>query len=135
MSDCPRCGSPTPTVPTPYEGEVNVCTHPFHDRTPDPFIEANPWQPMDDKRELAMVGKLGEEVNECGAIIFRIIIQGMEEKHPVTGKLNRVALEEELADIQAAASFLYDHYGLRPMTSRVERKIRHLMSWHRKIKP
>lgn len=59
------------------------------------------WQPITDKAVLARLGKLGEEACELSAILFRCIIQGVDEREPKTGKLNREALEDEIADVDA----------------------------------
>lgn len=49
----------------------------------------NPWHPMTDAINLAHLGKLAEELNECGAAVARCIIQGIDGSEPVTGKPNR----------------------------------------------
>ncbi|MBU6246491.1 MAG: hypothetical protein KGN77_01945 [Xanthomonadaceae bacterium] len=59
------------------------------------------WQPIGDKHDLAVLGKLGEEAAELAGICFRCIIQGLDEAEPRTGKVNRVALTEEIADVTA----------------------------------
>ena len=67
-----------------------------------------PWVPENDPLRIALLGKLIEELNECGAIAARCLIQGIDEREPVTGVVNRHALEKELADVfaQAGASIL-----------------------------
>jgi hypothetical protein len=59
------------------------------------------WEPMTNKCDLAVLGKLGEEVCEAGAKLFRAIIQGINEADLETGKINKNAIEDELADIEA----------------------------------
>lgn len=59
------------------------------------------WQPITSKHDLALLGKLGEEATELGSALFRCIIQGLDEKEPTTGKVNRRWLEEEIADVEA----------------------------------
>lgn len=73
---------------------------------------ASNWQPMTNKHDLAVLGKLGEEAGELSAAISRCIIQGLNEKHPSTGKSNRLWLEEELADAQALISLAIARLGL-----------------------
>jgi NTP pyrophosphatase (non-canonical NTP hydrolase) len=68
-----------------------------------PTQPVSEWQPTTDKLTLALLGKLGEEVNELGSAICRCIIQGLDEVQPVTKKPNREWLEEEIADVLALA--------------------------------
>lgn len=56
---------------------------------------------MTDPELVAVLGKLGEEANELGKIIFRCLIQGIDEREPVTQALNREELEKEIADVEA----------------------------------
>jgi len=37
------------------------------------------WQPITNKRTLALLGKLGEEASELSSAAFRCIIQGVDE--------------------------------------------------------
>jgi hypothetical protein len=91
----------------------------------------NPWRPITDAQQLRVLGKLGEELGEASAIVSRCIIQGVDEAEPVTGKLNRVALENELADVLATIRQTVQHYGLDEarMAERGERKRAHLEAW------
>jgi hypothetical protein len=59
----------------------------------------DPWHPISDPKELKVLGKLCEEVNELGSAISRCIIQGVNECHPMTQKCNRTWLEDEIADV------------------------------------
>ena len=59
------------------------------------------WQPITNKHNLAVLGKLGEEAAELGSALFRCTIQGLDEAEPITGKVNRRWLEEEIADVEA----------------------------------
>lgn len=59
------------------------------------------WKPETDKQTLKYIGKLSEELHELGKAIARIQIQGMDGVDPETGKSNRTALFEELADAHA----------------------------------
>lgn len=95
----------------------------------------SPWQPEQDKIRLAALGKLLEELGEASAIVARCIIQGVDEGEPVTGKPNREALWQELADIKAATSIVEDVFDLPPMEMdvRVARKRLHLRMWHTMI--
>lgn len=42
--------------------------------------DARPWHPEKDAVRLKHLGKLAEELNECGAAVSRCIIQGIDEK-------------------------------------------------------
>ena len=72
----------------------------------------SPWKPDTDPRNLRPLGKCVEEICEAGAILARCIIQGIEESEPVTGKPNRQAVQEELADVQATTEILIEHFAL-----------------------
>jgi NTP pyrophosphatase (non-canonical NTP hydrolase) len=92
-----------------------------------------PWRPEVDPIAIAALGKLLEELGEAAAIVARCLIQGIGEAEPVTGKANADALEEELADVAAAAEIAILHFGLRPrrIRERIDRKVQHLRGWHR----
>jgi NTP pyrophosphatase (non-canonical NTP hydrolase) len=93
---------------------------------------ASPWQPIDSKLELKILGKLGEEVSELATVVCRCIIQGVDEVQPVTGKSNRLWLEEEIADVLANISIAMARYHLDGdfITKRADAKIDYLTSWH-----
>lgn len=92
----------------------------------------NPWVPMSSPLDLKHIGKLGEEVCECGAAIFRCVIQGVDEREPVTKKLNREWLQDEIADVLANIELVTEHFGLDMVSIRIraERKKIHLRGWH-----
>lgn len=89
------------------------------------------WQPITNKADLAHLGKLGEEICECGASLFRCIIQGVYEAQPVTGKINKEWLEDEIADIQALLSFAMTRFELNKnrIDERIKRKIAYKKPW------
>jgi len=91
----------------------------------------NPWQPITDPVDLAVLGKSVEELGEAVSALGRAIIQGMDGADPGTGKLNRDAVRNELADVAAATSKIVERFSLdvEAMRPRVERKRRHLGSW------
>jgi len=72
----------------------------------------NPRHPMTVPIDLKHLGKLGEELNECGSAVSRCIIQGIDESEPVTGKVNRQWLQDEIADVLANAELVIEHFGL-----------------------
>jgi hypothetical protein len=96
----------------------------------------NPWQPEHDKVNLAVLGKACEELTECATAVSRCIIQGIDESEPVTGKLNREWLTEEIADAYATLDLMCAHFGLDGsiINTRITKKLKHLQSWHRLIK-
>lgn len=97
----------------------------------------SPWEPDTNPANLRPLGKCLEELNEAGAILARCIIQGIEESEPVTGKPNRQAVEEELADVQATVEILTNHFGLdhtRIAVRAMEKKAR-LLAWFKMMEP
>jgi NTP pyrophosphatase (non-canonical NTP hydrolase) len=97
--------------------------------------QPSPWQPTTDLKELAILGKLLEELGECAAAASRCIIQGVCESEPVTGKANIAWLAEELADVQAGIVLAKELLTLDEgyFLKRVERKLEHLRGWHELI--
>lgn len=59
------------------------------------------WIPTTNLMLLRRMGKLGEELGELQSVASRIIIQGLDETDPATGKINRDRLQEEIADVYA----------------------------------
>lgn len=101
----------------------------------DDLRAANPWQPMSNPIDLAHLGKLGEECGELGAAIARCIIQGIDACEPVTGKPNRLWLEDEIADVLAGLHLVTQRFGLDEvrMQERCLKKMRHLQNWHAQL--
>lgn len=97
--------------------------------------DPSPWIPMSKPIDLKHLGKLAEELAECGAAVSRCLIQGIEEAEPVTGKINRAWLEDELADVIANAELNIEHFDLdiKRITERVERKKERLRRWHKML--
>lgn len=98
--------------------------------------DPSPWQPITKPIDLKHLGKFGEELGECIAAVCRCIIQGIDEKEPVTQKLNREWLEDEIADIQAGAELCIQHFNLnrQRIMERREKKLWHLRRWHQMLK-
>lgn len=109
--------------------------------TADHLRDASPWTGEPDKIRLALLGKLAEELGELQQAIGRCIIQGVDGKHPVTGKPNLEWLWEEACDVQNLFNFL----TLPPNTLncpdwaafsfRIERKRQHIKQWLDSIRP
>jgi hypothetical protein len=95
--------------------------------------DPNPWHPISDVIDLKHLGKFGEELNECGTAVSRCIIQGIDEAEPVTGKINREWLEDEVADVRANSELIIERFQLDEtrIAARAEKKKAHLRKWHR----
>lgn len=98
----------------------------------DDEIKMNPWVPMSDPCDLKHIGKLIEELGEAISAAARCQIQGIDEREPVTGKLNKEWLEDELADVMAGIALARDRFGLDMvrMEQRTLKKMRQLQTWH-----
>lgn len=98
----------------------------------DDLRDPNPWHPITQPVDLKHLGKLGEEASELSAAVSRCIIQGIDESEPVTGKVNREWLEDEIADVTANIALVTEHFGLDHVRifQRVIRKMKHLKKWH-----
>ena len=96
---------------------------------------AEPWIPMTDPVEIAVVGKLGEEANELGKICSRSLIQGIDGVDPSSGKINRVALANEIADVFANAQMAMRRFNLDSdyIMMRCNAKMDHLKGWHEQL--
>ncbi len=92
----------------------------------------NPWRPMSRPIDLKHLGKLAEELGEASSAASRCVIQGIDEREPVTGKPNRQWLQDELADVLANIELVVAHFGLdvEAIRARAERKKVHLRGWH-----
>ena len=94
------------------------------------------WQPVTDKYILAILGKAGEELCEAGSAIFRCIIQGIHESEPVTKKLNKEWLEDEIADVRAMLEHVEDRLNLdnERITKRTNVKFAWKATWFDSLK-
>ena len=93
------------------------------------------WIPMTNLIDLAHLGKLGEEAGELSAIISRCIIQGIDECDPETGKPNRRALTEEIADVMVMLNLAICRFDLdwNFIVKRVIRKQDMKRAWHKML--
>jgi len=101
--------------------------------------DVNPWHPMTGMIDLKHIGKLGEECGELigvlgniVAAISRCIIQGIMDKEPVTGKVNKRWLEEEIADVEAGIELNKKRFHLDRefIETRKQGKMAKLKIWH-----
>lgn len=90
------------------------------------------WHPISDPVDLKHLGKLAEELGEAQSAVARCIIQGIDEEEPVTGKLNREWLEDELADVLANINLVTLRFCLNEdrMNKRAAKKMAQLKTWH-----
>ncbi len=91
----------------------------------------NPWKPETDIVLHQALGKLAEECSELAKIATRCMIQGYAEADPVTEKLNRTQLMEEVADVKAAMRWLFDvlDIPLKGESAREARKFDGFKEW------
>lgn len=92
-----------------------------------------PWNPTTNASEIRSIGKAQEECAELMKILARCLIQGVDGVDPETGKTNRDALAEEIADVTAALSIVSDDFDLDPLSARVSRKRLLLRLWREKL--
>jgi hypothetical protein len=95
------------------------------------MAEYNPWKPMSCPKEIKTIGKCQEECGELQAALSRCLIQGIDEVEPVTGKINRDWLEDELADVMATTQLVIKRFKLDEdkMIDRVTIKLPKLRKW------
>lgn len=98
----------------------------------DAPVTWQPWHPMSNPRDIKTLGKLGEELGEASAAVSRCLIQGIEEREPVSGVLNKNWLEDELADVWVNMQLVIERFGLdvERMHQRAGRKEAQLRGWH-----
>ncbi len=95
-------------------------------------LSVNPWVPMTNLLDLKHIGKLIEELGECVSAAARCQIQGIDEREPTTGKLNREWLEDEIADVTNNLQLVTEHFNLDvvKIRTRVSKKRAMLKEWH-----
>lgn len=89
------------------------------------------WTPTTDPLTLRRMGKLSEELGELQAVVARVVIQGIDETDPGTGKVNRQRLIDELADVQAQIGCTVLAFDLNQgyLQRRVADKMRQMQEW------
>jgi NTP pyrophosphatase (non-canonical NTP hydrolase) len=97
----------------------------------DKIGEPSRWVPISNPRHLAALGKLLEELGEATSIAARCIIQGIDEKDPKTGEVNRAALAKEIADVGALSDLVADelNINLEEMWDRAKKKYDMKKKW------
>lgn len=83
-------------------------------------------------RLLPRLFRFGQRMGVAGAAVSRCIIQGIDEREPVTGKLNRDWLCESLVEIISTIPPIVASLNLdrKAMDLRCGRKMAHLRQWH-----
>lgn len=91
----------------------------------------NKWQVTTDPLMLRRMGKTGEELGELQNVVSRIIIQGIDEIDPGTGKTNRQRLIDETADVLAQCYVNMAALGLpeSEINARVDTKVGLMAEW------
>ncbi|MGM5087570.1 hypothetical protein ACD589_12835 [Rhizobium sp. 814_E9_N1_1] len=97
------------------------------------MAEITLWKPEPDVLIHQALGKAGEEASELAAILFRCTIQGLDESDPGTGKWNRKALFDEIADVLAATEWLRGIVGDGLDQARVDRKLAGFRRWQKML--
>lgn len=84
----------------------------------------------DNDREF--LAQLIKRLADCGSAVSRCIIQGVDEREPVTGKLNRDWLRETLSAAIEMTRLISVRFGLdaAAMAARAEKKMTYQRQWH-----
>lgn len=93
------------------------------------------WLPEPDPVTHQALGKAAEECGELAQILARCLIQGVDNSDPKTGQPNRDRLAEELADVDATISWLFEVLGIdvEAHNRRMDRKITGFREWQSMI--
>jgi hypothetical protein len=91
------------------------------------------WKPEPDVLIHQALGKACEEASELANILARCLIQGLDQREPVSGKPNRKALSDEIADLDAAVQWLRELTGEEYDEERADRKLRGFRQWQRML--
>jgi hypothetical protein len=109
-----------------------------HGLTETTVVKMNPWKPDDNPHQARRIGKTGEEVNELGAVLARISIQGMDSIDPSSGKTNRQRFLEETADVLAQCEVnmdtIFTQVELSFIYERTLKKRRQMVEWEEHFK-
>lgn len=91
-----------------------------------------PWIPMSVPIDIKHLGKLGEEICETGKVLFRALIQGIDEQEPDSPLTNKERLEDEIGDVLANIELVIGHFNLdlKKIQARKEKKKALLKPWH-----
>jgi NTP pyrophosphatase (non-canonical NTP hydrolase) len=86
---------------------------------------------MKDTNSVRALGKALEELGECTSAVARCLIQGIDEREPISGKPNYVWLSQEIADVYAQFEILIDHFNLdlAEIHQRRRDKVKQMEEW------
>ena len=89
------------------------------------------WTPTTNLMMLRRMGKLSEELAELSNVAARCIIQGIDEVDPGSGKVNRLRLEQEIADVIAQCNVTIKKLELNEdyIEQRIEDKTQQMTEW------
>lgn len=95
------------------------------------------WKLAEDAMLRRRMGKTGEELGELSSVVSRILIQGIDEVDPASGKPNRQRLEEETGDVYAQLDENVDRLGLDgiAISERRAKKRAHMQEWEQLYRP
>jgi len=95
------------------------------------------WTPTTDLMMLRRMGKLQEELAELANVAARCIIQGIDEVDPGTGKVNRIRLTHEIADVLAQCRVTIQVLNLdqKAIEERALEKVRQMEEWEAMFPP
>lgn len=101
-----------------------------------PAKSMSKWKVTQDPLILRRMGKTGEELGELQNVISRIIIQGIDEIDPGTGKSNRKRLIEEIADVMVQCYVTIATLDLpqKEIDERINEKVSMMAEWERLYK-
>lgn len=98
----------------------------------------NPWKPDDNPKQARRIGKTAEEVNELGAVLARISIQGLNAVDPSSGKTNRQRMLDEMADVLAQIDCnmesMFTFQDEQYVYNRANEKRRQMAEWEKHFK-
>jgi hypothetical protein len=94
-------------------------------------VDTTPWVPCVEAGVIKVLGKCMEEYAEAISSMARVLIQGIDGVHPVTGKPNREWIVEELGDVQACTGYLVARLKLDAAQIEARRlaKVAYLRDW------
>ncbi len=70
------------------------------------------WMPITEPHALAVLGKMGEELNELAGRLCRTTVQGVDGIDPKSGLTNREEIVNEISDALATIDFIGEWHEL-----------------------
>jgi NTP pyrophosphatase (non-canonical NTP hydrolase) len=97
--------------------------------------ELQKWIPTTNGIILRRMGKLGEELAELSNVTNRVIIQGLYQVDPSSQKVNKLRLEDEIADVLAQIKVTTEALALdkKRIDARVLDKEEQMKTWEQKF--